>query len=149
MLTLEHKGPQASTSPDPLSNNKFRPLTCTQTGGLVRDEPFYEVISVSLHMSVITQDGHSALMMAAEEGMTEVVSLLLEVGANIDLQNNVHKMDSYCLTITCIMYIISPQNGDSAVILATTCYHRPVLKELVRAGADLNLQNQVTLDLTP
>ena len=51
---------------------------------------FCEVISVSLHMSVITQYGGSALMMAAQEGRTEVVSLLLEAGANIDLQNNVH-----------------------------------------------------------
>ena len=90
MLTLEHKGPPASTSPDPLSNNKFRPLTCTRTGGLVCDEPFCEVISVSLHMSVITQYGDSALMMAAKRwGMTEVFSLLLKAGANIHLQNKV------------------------------------------------------------
>ena len=40
-------------------------------------------------MSVITQDGDSALMIAAREGMTEVVSLLLEAGANINLQNEV------------------------------------------------------------
>ena len=89
MLTLEHKGPPASTSPDPLSNNKFRPLTCTWTGGVVCDEPFCEVISVSLNMSVITQGGNSALMMAARMGMAEVVSLLLEVGANVHLQNKV------------------------------------------------------------
>ena len=89
MLTLEHKGPPASTSPDPLSNNKFGPLTCTWTGGLVCDEPFCEVISVSLHMSVITQNGDSALMMAVREGETEVVSLLLEAGANVHLQNKV------------------------------------------------------------
>ena len=89
MLTLEHKGPPASTSPDPLSNNKFRPLTCTWTGGLVCDEPFCEVISVSLHMSVITQYGESALMLAVWESMTETVSLLLKAGANIHLQNKV------------------------------------------------------------
>ena len=89
MLTLEHKGPPAPTSPDPLSNNKFRPLTCTWTGGLVCDEPFCEVISVSLHMSVITQDGESALMMAARKGRTKVVSLLLKAGANVHLQNKV------------------------------------------------------------
>ena len=41
-------------------------------------------------MSVITQwPGDSALMMAAREGMTEVVSLLLKAGANTDLQNEV------------------------------------------------------------
>ena len=50
--------------------------------GLVCDEPFCEVISVSLHMSVITQDGDSALMIAAREGRTEVVPLLLEARAN-------------------------------------------------------------------
>ena len=56
--------------------------------GLACDEPFSEV-SVSLHSSVITQDGYSALMMAARDGRTEVVSLLLEAGANIHLQNEV------------------------------------------------------------
>ena len=53
------------------------------------DEPFCEVISVSLHMSVMTQDGDTALMGAASQGKTEVVSLLLKAGANIHLQNKV------------------------------------------------------------
>ena len=53
------------------------------------DEPFCEVISVSLHMSVIIQDGNSALMIAARWGMTEVVSLLLKAGADIHLRNKV------------------------------------------------------------
>ena len=48
------------------------------------------VISVSLHMSVITQDGDSVLMMAVREGKTEVVSLLLEAGVNAHLQNKVY-----------------------------------------------------------
>ena len=61
----------------------------TCSNGLVCDEPFCEVISVSLHMSVITQDRDSALMMAVRKGMTEVVSLLLKAGANTDLQNKV------------------------------------------------------------
>ena len=41
------------------------------------------------HCSVITQYGHgeSALIVAAREGRTEVVSLLLEAGANTDLQD--------------------------------------------------------------
>ena len=41
-------------------------------------------------MSVITQDGDSALMMAAREGRTEVIPLLLKAGANIHLQNKVY-----------------------------------------------------------
>ena len=44
-------------------------------------------------MSVITQHGYTSLMLAAENGETEVVSLLLEAGANIDLQNEV----AFCL----------------------------------------------------
>ena len=56
----------------------------------VLGEPFCEVISVSLHMSVITQHGDSALMMAAWECRTEVISLLLQAGANTDLQNKVN-----------------------------------------------------------
>ena len=47
---------------------------------------YTKFISVSLH---ITQNGFSPLMMAAGKGRTEVVSLLLEAGANTDLQNKV------------------------------------------------------------
>ena len=66
------------------------------------DEPFCEVISVSLHMSVITQDGDTALMMAAREGRTEVVSLLLGAGANIHLQN---KVKGLCREVYLIKYM--------------------------------------------
>ena len=44
---------------------------------------------VSLHMSLITQGGDSALTMAVSEGRTEVVPLLLKAGANTDLQDRV------------------------------------------------------------
>ena len=83
---------QASRLPCVLTHSVFHHTTVTSStcsNGLVCYEPFCEVISVSLHMSVITQDGYSALMMAAGWGRTEVVSLLLEAGANIDLHNEV------------------------------------------------------------
>ena len=54
------------------------------------NEPSLPVISVSLHVSVITQDGESPLMVAASSGRTEVVSLLVEAGAALDLQNKVN-----------------------------------------------------------
>ena len=44
---------------------------------------------VILHMSVITQDGDSALMEAARYGHTETVKELVKAKANLDLQNNV------------------------------------------------------------
>ena len=37
-----------------------------------------------------------------------------------------------------------PQGGNSAVIVATAVNQLDILKELVGAGADLNLQNEVT-----
>ena len=45
---------------------------------------------VSLHMSVITQRGESALILAVGNGRTEVVSLLVKAGAVLDLQNKVN-----------------------------------------------------------
>ena len=54
--------------------------------------------SVSLHMSVITQDGESPLMKAVSEGETEVVSLLVKAGAALDLQNKVN-MWHHCVCV--------------------------------------------------
>ena len=46
---------------------------------------------ITLHMSIITQYGESALMMAAMEGHTEVVVELVKAGTNKDLQDKVDK----------------------------------------------------------
>ena len=54
------------------------------------NEPSLPVISVSLHVSIITQSGDSPLMKAARSGRTEVVSLLVKAGAALDLQNKVN-----------------------------------------------------------
>ena len=47
------------------------------------------MMCVILHMSVITQDGNSALMRAANWGRTEVVVELVKAGSLLDLQNTV------------------------------------------------------------
>ena len=44
---------------------------------------------VILHMSVITQDGASALLEAASVGKTEAVVELVKAGANVDMQDEV------------------------------------------------------------
>ena len=53
---------------------------------------------VILHMSVITQDGWSALMWAAIEGETEVVVELVKAGANVDMQDNYVNTFTYTYT---------------------------------------------------
>ena len=42
-----------------------------------------------LHISVITQGGYSALMVAVWEGETDVVVELVKAGANVDIQSEV------------------------------------------------------------
>ena len=59
-------------------------------------------VGVILLMSVITQDGNSALILAAVWGKTEVVVELVKAGANVDLQNEV-----CCIMNTC-MYLNVP-----------------------------------------
>ena len=49
----------------------------------------YQCVCVILHMFVITQDGISALMLAAWEGKTENVVELVKAGANVDMQDEV------------------------------------------------------------
>ena len=40
-------------------------------------------------MSIITQDGDTALMLASRNGMTEVVTQLVKAGSALDLQDKV------------------------------------------------------------
>ena len=54
------------------------------------NEPSLPVVSVSLHVSIITQSGDSPLMEAARSGKTEVVSLLVKAGVALDLQDQVN-----------------------------------------------------------
>ena len=55
-------------------------------------------MSVILHISVITQIGSSALMIAASRGRTETVGELVKAGADMNLQNNV------CLSIVHVFF---------------------------------------------
>ena len=55
---------------------------------------------VILHMSVITQDGYTALMEAAKRGRTEAVVELVKCGADLNLQDEVcHMLHTTCVLI--------------------------------------------------
>ena len=49
----------------------------------------WHCVCVILHMSVITKDGISALMLAATKGESEAVVELVKAEANVDLQSKV------------------------------------------------------------
>ena len=55
-------------------------------------------------MSVITQDGWSALIWAAISGKTEVIVELVKAGANVDMQDRVRQYN-YVYTCTCKNHI--------------------------------------------
>ena len=59
---------------------------------------------VILHMSVITQYGASALMLAAGWGKTEAVVELVKAGANVDMQDEVCQ---YYLYMMCVSYTLT------------------------------------------
>ena len=77
---------------------------------------------VILHMSVITQDGHSALMWAAMWGETEVVVELVEAGANVDMQDKVYVyVNAYTCTFTYSMYWVH------SIVCTCTCVSRTTI----------------------
>ena len=53
-----------------------------------------------------------------------------------------------CLCSHTFLCLLFPQKGDSAVIIATVGHESGALRELVRAGAALNLQNEVRYTVT-
>ena len=95
------------------------------------------------HMSLITQYGGSALMVAARWGSTEVVSLLLVAGANTDLQDKVKwRCDLGIQSLSLHMSVIT-QNGNSALMVAALAGSTEVVSLLLEAGANTDLQNKV------
>ena len=56
---------------------------------------------VILHISVITQYGDSALILAAKLGYTEMLVELVKAKANLNLQNNVRSRLTVAIYCTC------------------------------------------------
>ncbi|CAI8021209.1 Putative ankyrin repeat protein MM_0045 [Geodia barretti] len=94
-------------------------------------------------------------MMAAREGRTEVVSLLLETGANTDLQNmdgdSALMMAARESSTTVVALLVKAgantdlqnKDGDSALMMAVSSWSKTkVVPMLVKAGAALDLQNK-------
>ena len=53
-----------------------------------------------------------------------------------------------CMTFCSISFPLPPQKGDSAVIEATVRHLSDVLRVLVDAGSDLNVQSEVRYTVT-
>lgn len=94
-------------------------------------------------------------MEAAREGQTKIVADLLKAGANLNLENSVcNKYNIHCGRYTYMyvwnLYYNCPvclfiQLGNSALMVAAKNGMTEVVIQLVKAGANLNLQNTVHL----
>ena len=80
-------------------------------------------------------------MEAARSGKTDTVVELIKDGADIHMQNKV------CLPLTLYDLVrtrcLITQDGDTALILASGQCGTEAVVELVEAGANVNLQNNV------
>ena len=98
------------------------------------------VLSI-VDLPFVTQYGDSALILTARLDLTDVVVELVKAGANLDLQNKVHMASTMVLSIVDMSFVT--QYGDS--VLTQTAMHglADVVVELLKAGANLDLQNKV------
>ena len=79
-----------------------------------------EVFIDAKGVDAIVRDGRTVLIYAAWNGSTEVVKTLIEIGANINIQND---------------------NGDTALRLAARRGLTEIVKILVENGADMNIKD--------
>ena len=84
--------------------------------------------------------GHSALFLAAASNRTEVVGILIEAGADINLQTN--DVSSAVWVYQRLMVALCVQ-GNSALIRAALNRLIEVMGILIEGKADINLQNNV------
>jgi len=127
----------------------------TDPATAARLEKIRRSIDQGIDVNQADADGRTALMMAAFDGYTEVVELLLKSGAEVDLYDGVGR--------TAVMYASSgpfPQTvelliqsgadinridtaeGWTALMFAAAEGHQTVVKILLRAGADIEITDQ-------
>ena len=98
----------------------------------------------------IIQYGRTALMKASLYGHTEVVKVLVEAKADLNITTQVNLIINYLLTLTIDVYydycfiFISLQDGDTALIDAASKGHTSIVKILVDHGAATDIRNKVT-----
>ena len=112
--------PVKSLSPVYKGNEKALINVCAHSGsGDARDAR--QLIALGINVNYADDDGTTALYWAAYEGNLEIVQVLINAGASIDVQDN------FC--------------GWSALIFAVQNGHIEIVQELIRAGAALDLKS--------
>ena len=85
-------------------------------------------------------------MEASSRGYTEIVRLLAEAKADLNIINNVKlHYTHYCIVQIRSRSCISLQDGNTALILAVRWGHTDVVKILVEHGTDKDIINKVSV----
>jgi hypothetical protein len=108
-----------------------------------------KVRSTSTLFSSTLQLGTTLLMLASSYGKTEIVSLLLTHGANVNHQDKV-RLQSSRLTLT--LSAVCCQYRDTALTIACSSGHGEVVTLLLARGANIHHQDKVrylSLSLSP
>ena len=86
-------------------------------------------------------------MKAARYGKTNTIVELVEAGADINMRNLVCCLFLHLTLLMRHLYLVRlsfiTQDGNTALILASRGYVTEVIVQLVKAGANVNLQNNV------
>ena len=108
------------------------------------------VVCIVYSLLSIIQYGETALMEASYYGHTEVVKVLAEAKADLNITGQVNLIINYLLTLTIDVYydncfiFISLQEGDTALINAASNGHTSTVNILVDYGAATDIRNKVT-----
>ena len=101
-------------------NKKWR--DCLSGGDLAGIIPLCENISIgSGIIDLVLNENTTALMLAVDKGDTDITKLLIDKGANLNLQN---------------------QNGYTALMIATYKGDTNIVKKLIEKDAGINLQDE-------
>ncbi|CAI8026334.1 Putative ankyrin repeat protein MM_0045, partial [Geodia barretti] len=115
-----------------------------------------ELVRAESDLNLQNQEGLTPLMIAARSWRTDITNILLEgENINLDIQEKgtgwsaLHfsaETGNSATTVALLKAGANPRlkdkNGDTAVIIAVKRHDPVTLRELVREGSDLNLQNQ-------
>ena len=125
------------------NRHTHRGTFCIQTSTQISSH-FHKFICNSTYTPDYTlftmQDGQSALMEAASRPYTDIVLMLIHAGANTNLQNKVCHYIPYFIPVSLKIII---QRGETALMRATSCGRMANVEQLIKAKANLDLQNLV------